>query len=358
MKMILHPGMPKCASSAIQATLISNRMALADAGCYLLDRDFVVSGKEQRVQHGIPYGVLYDMIADPEKMHVLCEGAREKARVLGGDHGRLYLSSEVLSHVNEEEVYGFHQRLAGYFETQVIVVVRAPWWWGFSAWKQGPYRTGKSFSLYAQERLQRGTDFNTWRMHIENLKRIYGGVQVVCMGGARGVLDDFMRLAFGDSVDSSKFYLPKMVNPSLNPLVCEILGSQPELFKAELEDKRNTIERHKNVLIQKFEPKSALFRDVKTLAHVDMLDELFDRLGQPFVDMLVECGAMSPEWGLEFLAQQRQQLDAARQQAVRAEDGTLQAAYQDVVLEFFKQFMKERSSAASNPVAQSAPGKG
>ena len=298
-RLIMHPGMPKCASSSIQTALINNRSRFAQHGKFVLDKNLQI--REQTTKenpHGIPYAIIHDVIDGKvnieEQLTTTCDYIRRKYKVSKFD---LILSSELLSFINTERGQIFHSKLANLFsETHVHIVIRAPWKQLLSNWRQGGYRDGSGLTEYLDKTIEPERTLNYWESRIDYFRYFYCNVNVVSLDAHKDIVTYFLNKILRVS---DGFVIPKSKsNPSLSPALCEILATAPHLFESELKDIRNVIKRHKNVLAAVLNPAAKsgkIFSNIAYVKHQEAVIRLRDQYIDSYIESLLKGGYSEAE---------------------------------------------------------------
>lgn len=288
-KLIVHPGMPKCASSSIQAALITNLDYLQERSFFVVDRDFKVSiEKSKRKQpYGIPYGVIHDFVDGRLNLEEETSGLVNSILDFNlKDDARLVISSELLSFIATEKGKRFHSKLVSMFENKMaVIVVRSPWSQILSNWRQGVYRTGEGFHDYVKSRISANSQsVGYFQSRIDLFKRFYGEVEVLFIESPGNVVSSFFETIGCPGVEFAR----SVKNRSLSPVFCDAMSRHSSLFEFELDDIRNTLPRHKNILADMLDAGSSVFSDRMTARQFSAMEELFDFFKDQYVDLIVE----------------------------------------------------------------------
>lgn len=308
-RLILHPGMPKCGSSSIQASLISNLDILRSKKVFILDKNFRVRDElDKQNPHGIPYSII-DECLDKEKdleieLAECCRLIKEKHNIEEFD---LVLSSEVLSFIGTQKGFEFHKVLNSIFEsTLVIVIIRAPWNQMFSNWRQGDYRKGLSFNDYVEHHLKKTSKSEAyWESRIEHFMNLYGEVKIISLETSKDIIDDFYKQFLPEGLGIQK--VNKRENRSLSPIFCEIIAKNSQFFQDEVNDVRYLIKRHKNILDDILPADSAIFSNNFLPIHYQLIVRLKNLFEKEYFSLLGKYGIHS---GDELEALQKNLLES------------------------------------------------
>lgn len=250
--LVIHPGMPKCASSSIQGKLIQNRQTLANHGIFLLGRDLRIKPSNVSMV-GAPYTAIHDLRNGTVSWDSVLTFLYEDLETLTNcSNVTVVLSSEVLcepAHGGWGEV---HQAIAeSGVDLSVGIVVRAPWRYALSSWRQGPFRKGITFKQYCDDimaRAPRDGNDGAWSNRLQRFAEIYGheALNVFPLELTDDIVGDYTDWLSGGTVrfDGSS----NRNNASLNALLCDVLASRPDIFKEEVADNEYRSVRVKAVL--------------------------------------------------------------------------------------------------------------
>lgn len=296
-RLVLHPGMPKCGSSSIQASLICNLKILQKAKIFILDKHFRIRDEIARADpHGIPYSIIFECLNDERNLEFelreCCRKIKEKHNIDAFD---LVLSSELLSFIGTERGFKFHTILSRLFENNlVLIAIRAPWDQQFSHWRQSDYRKGLSFDKYVElYRDQNGTSGKYWNSRIEKFVELYKKVRVISLDTNGSFVDEFYKQILEQNIDLKKIHSKS--NRSLSPVFCEVLSKYPEFFKDEVNDNRNVLKRHKNVLDSAVPSNSFFFSNDVLPEHSELIDQSKKHFLDEYFVVLDKYSAYSSE---------------------------------------------------------------
>jgi hypothetical protein len=278
-RLILHPGMPKCGSSSIQASLISNLKVLKENNIFILDKKLRVRDSVNKSDpHGIPYSIIFECIEGEKDLRSelieCCNFIKEKHGIEEFD---LVLSSETLSFICTSRGYEFHKTLSSLFDDCVVLIaIRAPWNQLFSHWRQSDYRKGLTFIQYVDRYFkQSGKSGEYWESRVERFLTLYNDVKIISLDTSNDLVNDFYNSFNDDSLGIKQ--VTKNSNRSLSPIFCEIMAKYPKAFCDEVNDVRNTIKRHKNILdsiIPSDSNNSLIFSNDLLPEHIELIDKL------------------------------------------------------------------------------------
>jgi len=296
-RLILHPGMPKCGSSSIQASLILNLQILRQNNVFILDKKFRIRDSVAKSEpHGIPYSIIFECLDGEKNLELeireCCRLIKENYHI---DSFDLILSSEVLSFIKTVHGHSFHEILSNLFEDSlVIMIIRSPWTQLLSNWRQGGYRHGDSFKKYSEKYLKPSSSPGEyWESRIEEFNKLYGKVNILSLDTSDDIVGDFYRVFIEKKIDLKSF--SKKNNRSLSPVFCELMSKYPDVFQDEVNDIRNTIKRHKNILDDLVPSDSIIFSNDALPEHIDQLDKLRLMFMDKYFILLGEYGGHTPK---------------------------------------------------------------
>lgn len=248
--LILHPGYPKCGSSAIQSCLYANAKSLQKQGFYLPDAHFNFSFMPFRFQLGkirqaiqqtkavlmgekqpsslfqVPIGYLEKVIDQQaystfeQHLQTVIAAARRT------DCHTILLSAENLAGA-VGRVYGLHQVIAGCFESvHIIFYFRRQDDWMLSSWQQWLYKKGWNLDQTIQHWLEVGLP--NYAAILDCFEKTYHHPRIEAVPLHKkafhtgDLLIDFCQRAGINSrdFDFSQVY----TNRSLNPFLCQAIA--------------------------------------------------------------------------------------------------------------------------------------
>ena len=281
--------MPKCASSSIQAALITKRADLRDNSIYLADKNFKVCKTSSAADpHGIPYSVIFDHIDKKRNVKDLISNTLDSIiEERNDDKFDFLVSSELLSFIGSPEGEAVHSDILSIFDNSLaIIVIRSPWSLVFSNWRQGVYREGITFEEYASKVMRSNQSSKGYFDNRINLfNKYYKEVRIVPIETSTNIVNDFLsNISCSHILNNNKTHQNR--NKSLAPVFCEVMCKFPELFKDEMEDRRNVKPRHKNILSNIVAGNSQFFSDSLTLGQYTTLDTLKDFFQEKYIELL------------------------------------------------------------------------
>ena len=155
LRLVLHPGHPKCGSSTIQFGIYSHVDLLQKQGFFVPNRrfEFATDGRAFHERLGNPVRYLNE-VTDPDSLAVLEERlarAIESIRQAGGS--TVLISAENLGNKpGVNKLRPVHRVLARHFtDVHVIFYIRRQDEWMVSSWQQWGHKLGWSFARYVEE---------------------------------------------------------------------------------------------------------------------------------------------------------------------------------------------------------------
>jgi hypothetical protein len=249
MKLILHPGHPKCGSSSIQKFLHDNRVAFEKEGYAIPDRffhfrfekdcDFSVAQSTVDYLKGINNHGNYQALEN--------RIIKSTRKAQNSNIHTFILSAENLSGLHSRPL---HEIFSKYFDVRkVLYYIRRQDDFLLSAWQQWGHKTGIGFTEYCRQRLK-------------NRRSVYAGtIQLLetCYGKEALEVAPFSRQAFHNEDLISDFLLkcgldtivspesiPVLENARLNPLVCDYLAQFSEIYDSAHDNlPKISLEKHK-----------------------------------------------------------------------------------------------------------------
>ncbi|MEP2651767.1 MAG: hypothetical protein ABJH06_07200 [Paraglaciecola sp.] len=299
-RLILHPGMPKCASSSVQTSLISNREVLRKKNVFVLGADLRIRIETSKDKpHGIPYSIIKKCVSGEvsltRELQQCCKEIKKDFNVSSFD---LVLSSELLGFIGRKDGWQLHEELASIFnDTLVVIIVRNPWQHIFSNWRQGVYRQGLTFKDFSNQKLSTfQNDADYWGSKLSLFELLYDEVKVLSLDISSDIVSDFY-FQFLTNVEDLKT-ISKKSNKSLSPIFCEIMSEFPEDFTDELTAGASDKKGHKNMLkkicIDEVIP-STIFSDTKLKSHTICIQSLKEHFMSTYLSSLEKYGIYSDE---------------------------------------------------------------
>jgi hypothetical protein len=219
-RLVLHPGHPKCGSSSIQHALRLNTAALAERGVFVPprrpNRIFIQACERQQF---VPVEEwLLQLLA--------------RARKAGCD--TLVISSENLG-VRQLVTNGrpIHQIFARHLQpVDVVYYIRRQDDWIVSMWQQWGHKAGKSLTQYTDERL--GFHEPVFLAATRLFEEVYGSDRITvvplerqALVGEDLIVDFSHRAAVGPlEVEDDERYK----NPSMSGFLCDVLARVPHVY--------------------------------------------------------------------------------------------------------------------------------
>jgi len=214
-KMILHVGMPKTGSSALQSWANVNRKVL--------------------LQNGIDYPETSSNFIQPKHQELIADLSQTKTKSLESFINRnisptLFLSTEGLTN----HLYDFRplalrnfRRVTAHMQLHVFMVYRKSQDWLKAQYKQAlvnpsiskyGYGTSKTFSEYVK--LPRNILLTATKHVIEDVKAAYGAYQVTAVEFEQDWFLDFLALL---NLNPNNFSLPSHINQSISDDEAELI---------------------------------------------------------------------------------------------------------------------------------------
>jgi len=267
MKLILHPGHPKCGSSSIQKFLHDNRVAFEEKGYAIPDRFFHFRfEKDCDFSVGQSTVQYFKEIENKGNYQALENRIRKSiSQAQNSDIHTFILSAENLSGLRSRPL---HEIFSKYFDVRkVLYYIRRQDDFLLSAWQQWGHKKGVGFTEYVGHYLKNGC-------------RVYSGtIQLLetCHGKDALEVAPFSRQAFHREDLISDFLLksgldtmispdsvPVLENVRLNPLVCDYLAQFPEIYDSAHDNlPKISLEKHKSSKPWLFDPRKDYLTEIQ-----------------------------------------------------------------------------------------------
>ncbi|MBK1879410.1 hypothetical protein [Pelagicoccus mobilis] len=256
MKLVIHPGFPKCGSSAIQTCLYDNWRTLRDEGIALPDKDFKSPYDSTYPDKALGPALLFHYLAegsDPEEYRRQLDTFIESAR--SNKAHTVVVSAENLANFGPGYELALNELASRFQEIELVMYIRKQDDFFLSAWTQWIYHQGQSFDSFVEERLN-----SLYPNYDTNVERVLNSfptcqakviplVREALKGGS--LIDDFL-----DKI-GSKLTIEKQdyaaTNRSLNPYLCEALSKVGRLQKEPFSNRLR-------VLLERYADEEILFR--------------------------------------------------------------------------------------------------
>ena len=270
MKLILHPGHPKCGSSSIQKFLHDNRVAFEEEGYAVPDRFFHFRFEKDCdfsvAQSTVEYFKEIRSHGNYQALENRIRESTEKAQ--NSNIHTFILSAENLSGVQSRP---FHEIFSKYFDVRkVLYYIRRQDDFLLSAWQQWGHKTGIGFNEYCRQRLKNSRSVYTDTIQI--FETFYGKEVLEVAPFSRqafhneDLISDFLLKSGLDTIISPES-TPVLENARLNPLVCDYLAQFSEIYDSPHDNlPKISLEKHKLSEPWLFDPrKDYLTEDQKKL---------------------------------------------------------------------------------------------
>jgi len=243
MKLILHPGQPKCGSTTIQRAILRNRNKLEQQGIYFPDQQFRFSFEENCNLKADTSRLYYKKIhnaADSQLAEELIsfdkrvEEALHKAGKVGC-HTVLISAENLINKVMQPSGDGIHEIFKKHFsEIRVIYFVRRQDDFILSAWQQWNHKIGESIEQHINKSLKNNTpnylgilNYFASKYELENLAVLPLNSNLYKNNNL------FEEFALQAGIDISHLHLTnKKDNETLNPFLCEVLSRHPDIYES------------------------------------------------------------------------------------------------------------------------------
>ena len=219
-RLVLHPGHPKCGSSSIQHALRLNAAALAERGV------FVPTRRPNRIF--IQACERHDFAPVEEWLLQLLTQVRQA----GSD--TLVISSENLG-VRQLVTNGrpIHEIFARHCQpVDVVYYIRRQDDWIVSMWQQWGHKAGKSLTNYTEERL--GFHEPVFRAAAHLFEDVYGGDRIAvvplqrqALVGGDLIVDFSHKTGVGPLLVEDD---DRHKNPSMSGFLCDVLARAPHVY--------------------------------------------------------------------------------------------------------------------------------
>jgi hypothetical protein len=237
MRLVLHPGHPKCGSSTVQFAMYSNIDKLEEQRVYVPNRrfDFTTDGPAFREQLGNPvhyFEAVSDTraVADFERKLI---AALDAIQAVGGE--KVIISAENLG--NQPGITTrkpVHQILARHFpDTRVVFYVRRQDDWMVSSWQQWGHKLGWSLDQHIEKSIDdHRPDFLRAALFFEG---VYGegSVEVVPLNRQTLIEGDLLA-DFSTRAGVARLELPEEEqyrNASFGGALCDVLSRIHEIYE-------------------------------------------------------------------------------------------------------------------------------
>lgn len=230
MRLVLHPGHPKCGSSSIQFALYSNIDQLAEQGVFIPNRrfEFPADGRAYRERLGNPVHY-FEAISDTGTAAAFEDKLIASLAAIGSAGGqKVIISAENLG--NQPGITTrrpVHEILARHFpDTRVVFYVRRQDEWMVSSWQQWGHKLGWSLAEHIEESIEdHRPDFLKAALFFE---KVYGAgaVEVVPLNRKTLIGGDLLA-DFSERAEVVRLELPdeeQFRNASLGGAVCDVLS--------------------------------------------------------------------------------------------------------------------------------------
>lgn len=249
MKLILHPGHPKCGSSSIQKFLHDKRVAFEEEGYAVPDRFF-----HFRFEKDCDFSVAQSTveylkeIQNQGNFQALENRIRKSIRQAQNSNIHTFiLSAEILSGVHYRP---FHKIFSKYFDViKVLYYIRRQDDFLLSAWQQWGHKKGIGFTEYCRQHLKKGR--HVYSGTIQLLESCYGKEVLEVAPFSRqafhneDLISDFLFKSSLDTIGSAE-PIPVLENARLNPLVCDYLAQFSEIYDSAHDNlPKISLEKHK-----------------------------------------------------------------------------------------------------------------
>jgi hypothetical protein len=154
MRLIIHPGHAKCASTSIQDNLFGNHVLLSSAGHYLVNDDLLINHNNNPSWKPVPPVKIFSRLLDGllnftyfETHLIALESIATQINA-----NSVIITSEVLCRTNNAEIKRIHESLSTIFDDiQVVYYVRWPDELAISSWEQWRHKEGASLAASINE---------------------------------------------------------------------------------------------------------------------------------------------------------------------------------------------------------------